>query len=110
MRWSLRCCGYRRVEDILSSERGTRISVCQQCKLNLVIDVHNPLEGGGERFAYTPCAFEFLHSLSADPRVAVEKLEALIIGPKSDPSVGFQRRALPKFADTAGDIGRGDRI
>jgi hypothetical protein len=41
----------------------------------------------------------YLHSLSADTRVAVEKLEALIIGPESDPSFGFQQLALPKFAD-----------
>ena len=52
----------------------------------------------------------YLHSLSADRRVAVEKLEALIIGPKSDPSFGFEQLALPKFADAAGDTGRGDRI
>ena len=52
----------------------------------------------------------YLHSLSADRRVAVERLEALIIGPQSDPSFGFQQRALPEFADAAGDIGRGDRI
>jgi integrase len=52
----------------------------------------------------------YLHSLSADRRVAVEKLEALIIGPKSDPSCGFQQLALPRFVDAAGDIGRGDRI
>jgi hypothetical protein len=52
----------------------------------------------------------YLHSLSVDRRVAVEKLEALIIGPESDPSLGFQQLALPEFADAAGDIGRGDRI
>jgi len=52
----------------------------------------------------------YLHSLSADRRVAVEKLEALIMGPKSDPSFGFGQLALPEFADAAGDIGRGDRI
>jgi integrase len=52
----------------------------------------------------------YLHSLSADRRVAVEKLEALIIGPQSDPSWGFEQLALPRFADAAGDIGRGDRI
>ena len=52
----------------------------------------------------------YLHSLSADRRVAVEKLEALIIGPQSDPSCGFEQLALPEFADAAGDIGRGDRI
>jgi integrase len=52
----------------------------------------------------------YMHSLSADRRAAVEKLEALIIGPTSDPSCGFQQRALPEFADAAGDIGRGARI
>jgi hypothetical protein len=38
--------------------------------------------------------------------VAVERLEALIIGPKSDPSFGFGQLALPEFAGAAGDIGR----
>jgi integrase len=52
----------------------------------------------------------YLHSLSADRRVAVEKLEALMIGPESDPNFGFEQLALPEFADAAGDIGRGDRI
>jgi integrase len=52
----------------------------------------------------------YLHSLSVDRRVAVEKLEALIMGPESDSNLGFQQLALPEFADAAGDIGRGDRI
>ena len=52
----------------------------------------------------------YLHSLSADRRIAVEKLEALIMGPESDPSFGIQQLALPKFVEAAGDIGRGDRI
>jgi len=52
----------------------------------------------------------YLHSLSADRRVAVERLEALIIGPQSDPSCGFQQLALPRFVDATGDIGRGARI
>jgi integrase len=50
------------------------------------------------------------HSLSADRRVAVEKLEALIIGPKLDPSLGLHQRMLPTLTGTTGDIGRGDRI
>ncbi len=52
----------------------------------------------------------YLHSLSVDRRGAVERLEALVIVPKSDPSFGFQQLALPKFADATGDIGRGARI
>jgi integrase len=52
----------------------------------------------------------YLHSLTEDRRSAVMKLEALLIGPKSDPSVGTQQLLLPEFADAAGDIGRGDRI
>ena len=52
----------------------------------------------------------YLHSLSGDRRTAVEKLEALIIGPTSDPSLGFQKLLLPEFVEDAGDIGRGDRI
>jgi len=39
----------------------------------------------------------YLHSLAEDKRVAVEKLEALIIGPKSDPSFDFGQLSLPKF-------------
>ena len=38
------------------------------------------------------------------------KLEALLIGPKSDPSLGVEQLSLPEFADAAGDIGRGDWI
>jgi len=52
----------------------------------------------------------YLHSLTEDRRSAVRKLEALIIGPKSDPSLGFPKWLLPKFADRTGDIGRGARI
>lgn len=52
----------------------------------------------------------YLHSLSADRRIAVEKLEALIMGPESDPSFGIQQLALPKFVEAAGEIGRGARI
>ncbi len=52
----------------------------------------------------------YLHSLTEDRRSAVNKLEALIIGPQSDPSLGFPKLLLPKFADGTGDIGRGARI
>jgi len=38
------------------------------------------------------------------------KLEALIIGPKSNPSFDFGQLALPKFVAGEGDVGRGDRI
>jgi len=52
----------------------------------------------------------YLHSLAEDKRMAVEKLEALIIGPKSDPNFDFGQLALPKFAAGEEDIGRGERI
>ena len=52
----------------------------------------------------------YLHSLTEDRRSAVNRLEALIIGPISDPSLGFPKLLLPKFADGTGDIGRGARI
>ena len=52
----------------------------------------------------------YLHSLTTDRRVAVEKLEALIIGPNLDPSSGLHQRMLPTLIETTGDIGRGDRI
>lgn len=52
----------------------------------------------------------YLHSLTEDRRMAVEKLEALLIGPQSDPSLGFPKLLLPKFADGTEDIGRGARI
>ena len=42
--------------------------------------------------------------------MAVEKLEALIIGPKSDPSFDFGQLALPRFVAGEGDIGRGGQI
>jgi integrase len=35
----------------------------------------------------------YLHSLTEDRRSAVMKLEALLIGPKSDPSMGTQQLA-----------------
>jgi len=52
----------------------------------------------------------YLHSLTEDRRAAVEKLESLVIGPKSDPNYGLHQLMLPEFADATGDIGRGDRI
>jgi len=52
----------------------------------------------------------YLHSLTEDRRSAVMKLEALLIGPKLDPSLGLEQLSLPEFVDAAGDNGRGDRI
>lgn len=52
----------------------------------------------------------YLHSLTADRREAVARLEALIIGPQSDPSCLFRQLAFPECTDAKGDIGRGDRI
>jgi len=52
----------------------------------------------------------YLHSLTEDRRSAVNRLEALIIGPISDPSLGFPKLLLPQFADGTGDNGRGARI
>ena len=52
----------------------------------------------------------YLRSLTEDRRSAVRKLEALIIGPQSDPSLGFPKLLLPEFAEGTGDIGRGARI
>ncbi len=52
----------------------------------------------------------YVHSLSEDRRVAVEKLEALVFGPKWTQVSRFENLALPKFVDGAEDVGRGDRI
>ena len=52
----------------------------------------------------------YVHSLSEDRRVAVEKLEALLFGPKWTQVSRFENLALPKFVDGAEDVGRGDRI
>ena len=52
----------------------------------------------------------YMHSLTEDRRSAVKKLEALIIGPQSDPSLGFPKLLLPACDETTGDIGRGARI
>ncbi len=52
----------------------------------------------------------YLHSLAADRRTAADKLEALLIGPKSDPSSDFETRMLPGFVGAEEVIwsGRGD--
>ena len=52
----------------------------------------------------------YLHSLAADRRTAAEKLEALLIGPKSDPSSDFGTRMLPGFVGAEEVIGRGEEI
>jgi integrase len=52
----------------------------------------------------------YLHSLAADRRTAAEKLEAHLIGPKSDPSSVFGTPMLPGFVGAEEVIGRGDRI
>ena len=52
----------------------------------------------------------YLHSLAADRRKAAEKLEAHLIGPKSDPNFDFGRMLLPGFVGAEGIDGRGDRI
>ena len=52
----------------------------------------------------------YLHSLPEDRRVAAEKLEAYLFGPKLDPSCKILGLMLPAAVANAGDIGRGDRI
>lgn len=52
----------------------------------------------------------YLHSLAADRRTAVEKLEAHLIGPKSDPSFGLGTLELPGFVGAEEVIGRGEEI
>ena len=52
----------------------------------------------------------YLHSLAADRRAAAEKLEAYLIGPKSDPSSDFGARMLPECIGAQEVDGRGDRI
>ena len=49
----------------------------------------------------------YLHSLAEDKRAAVERLETLIIGPKSDPNSDFREPALSGFVATAGEIWSG---
>ena len=52
----------------------------------------------------------YLHSLPEDRRVAAEKLEAHLFGPKLDPNCEIRRLLLPAVVATREDIGRGDRI
>lgn len=52
----------------------------------------------------------YLHSLAADRRTAAEKLEALLIGPKSDPSLDLETLLLPAIVGAEEVNGRGDRI
>jgi integrase len=52
----------------------------------------------------------YLHSLPEDRRVAAEKLEAHLIGPKSDPSSGFGTPMLPGFVGAEEVVGRGEEI
>lgn len=52
----------------------------------------------------------YLHSLPEDRRVAAEKLEAHLFGPKLDPNCEIRRLLIPAVVATREDIGRGDRI
>lgn len=52
----------------------------------------------------------YLHSLAADRKAAAEKLEAHVIGPKSDPSSVLGTLRLPGFVGAEEVNGRGDRI
>ncbi len=52
----------------------------------------------------------YLHSLPEDRRVAAEKLEAHLFGPKLDPNCEIRRLMLPAVVATKGDIGRGEEI
>jgi len=52
----------------------------------------------------------YLHSLPEDRRVAAEKLEAHLFGPKLDPNSSWQEYALPESVGAEEVIGRGDRI
>jgi hypothetical protein len=54
MRWSLRCCGCRRIGDIapcdLGGDAANAPPLVPSANLNLVIDVfHYSLQGSGER-------------------------------------------------------------
>ena len=51
-----------------------------------------------------------LHSLPEDRRVAAEKLEAHLFGPKLDPNSSGRKYALPGFVGAEEVVGRGDRI
>jgi integrase len=52
----------------------------------------------------------YLHSLPEDRRVAAERLEAHLFGPKLDPNFSGQRNALPGFVGAEEVIGRGEEI
>jgi hypothetical protein len=52
----------------------------------------------------------YLHSLPEDRRVAAEKLEAHLFGPKLDPSFTWRKLALPECIGAEDIIGRGEEI
>ena len=52
----------------------------------------------------------YLHSLPEDRRIAAEKLEAHLFGPKLDPSLDPSEFLLPEFVANKEENGRGDRI
>jgi hypothetical protein len=52
----------------------------------------------------------YLHSLREDRRVAAEKLEAHLFGPKLDPNFSWREYALAEFVGAEEVNGRGDRI
>ncbi len=52
----------------------------------------------------------YLHSLPQDRRLAAEKLEAHLFGPKLDPSFNWRKNALPESVGAEEVDGRGDRI
>ena len=52
----------------------------------------------------------YLHSLPEDRRLAAEKLEAHLFGPKLDPNFNWQKCALPEFVGAEEVIGRGEEI
>ena len=52
----------------------------------------------------------YLHSLPEDRRVAAEKLEAHLFGPKLDPNSSWRKYALPGFVGAEEVIGRGEEI
>jgi integrase len=52
----------------------------------------------------------YLHSLPEDRRVAAEKLEAHLFGPKLDPSLNWRKLALPECIGAEEVVGRGEEI
>jgi integrase len=52
----------------------------------------------------------YLHSLPEDRRLAAEKLEAHLFGPKLDPNCKIGPMMLPAVVASTGDIGRGEEI